>query len=147
MVLHLLEILLVEIQRIVHKELGWFGSQTILFDLEFADLTLVAGLNELARKRTKRIFVTTTFPLRTAKGNLTFLAVELAAQTACGMSLDELSEAVVCIQSRRPNGVNTDAVVEVLKGQFFAARSKVEQENIRKRGFIAMARSLLNGFV
>ena len=36
---------------------------------------------------------------------------------------------------------------EVLKGQFFAARSKVEQENIRKRGFIAMARSLLNGFV
>ena len=36
---------------------------------------------------------------------------------------------------------------EVLKGQFFAVRSKVEQENVRKKGFIAMARSLLNGFV
>ena len=36
---------------------------------------------------------------------------------------------------------------EVLKGQFFAARSKVEQENLGKRGFVAVARSLLNGFV
>ena len=136
-----------EIQRIVHKELGWFGSQPILLDVEFADLTLVAGLNELARKRKKRIFVTTTFPLRTDKGNLTLPAVELAAQTACGTGLDELAEAVVCIQSRQPNGVNMDAVVEVLKGQFFAARAKVEHENLRKRGLIAMARSLLNGFV
>ena len=34
---------------------------------------------------------------------------------------------------------------ELLKGQFFAARSKVEQESGRKPGFIAMAWSLLNG--
>ena len=68
----------------------------------------------------------------------------MAAQTACGMCLGELAEAVVCIQSHKPNGVNMDAVVEVLKGQFFAARSKVEQESGRKPGFIAMARSLLN---
>ena len=108
-----------EIPRIVHKELGWFGSQTILLDMEFADLLLVAGLNELAKKRKKRILVTVSFPFRTNKGNLTLAAVEVDAQTACGMSLDELAEAVVCIQSRKPNGVNTDALVEVLKGQYF----------------------------
>ena len=124
------------------------GNERILsqldLDVEFADLSLVAGLNELARKRKKRIFVTTTFPFRTAKGSLTLPAVEVAAQTACGMSLGELAEAVVCVQSRKPNGVNMDAVVEVLKGQFFAARSKVEQESGLKPGFVAMARSLLN---
>ena len=39
------------------------------------------------------------------------------------------------------------AFAEVLKGQFFAARSKAEQESGRKPGLIALARSLLNGFV
>ena len=131
----------------VRRELGWLGPKMILLDLEFADLSILEALGKLAKRRKRRILVTAPFPFRTNKGNMTLAAVEVAAQTACGMSLDELAEAVVCIQSRKPNGVNTNAVVEVLKGQFFATQSKVEQESGRKQGLIAMARSLLNGFV
>ena len=57
----------------------------------------------------------------------------------------ELAEAVACIQDYQTGSTDSDVVVEVLKGQFFATRSKVEQKNVRKKGFVTMARSLLNG--
>ena len=57
----------------------------------------------------------------------------------------ELAVAVACIQDYQTGSTDSDVVVEVLKGQFFATRSKVEQKNVRKKGFVAMARSLLNG--
>lgn len=131
--------------REVRRGLGWFGPKMILIDLEFADLSLLTGLAELARRRKCRIIVTSSSPFRAASGGLALPTVEVAAQAACGHGVDELADAVVCVQGLQPDAVSSNAVVEVLKGQFFATRSKAEQESGRKPGLIAMARSLLNG--
>ena len=129
----------------MRRELGWFGPKMILIDLEFADLSLLTGLAELARRRKCRIIVTSSSPFRAASGGLALPTVEVAAQAACGRGVDELADVVVCVQGLQPDAVSSNAVVEVLKGQFFATRSNAEQESGRKPGLIAMARSLLNG--
>ena len=131
----------------VRRELGFFGKDLIMLDLEFPDFCLLSELRKMAVKMKRRILVTSSFPIRTCGGNLTLPAIEIAAQTACGRGVMELAEAVACIQDYQTGSTDSDVVVEVLKGQFFATRSKVEQKNVRKKGFITMARSLLNSFV
>ena len=130
----------------VRRELGFFGEDLIMLDLGFPDFGRLNDLRKIALKMKRRIIVTTSFPFRTGGGNLTLPVIEVAAQMACGRGIMELTEAVACIQNYQTGSTDSDVVVEVLKGQFFAMRSKAEQENVGKQGFIAMARSLLNGF-
>ena len=129
----------------MRRELGWFGPKMILIDLEFADLSLLTGLAELARRRKCRIIVTSSSPFRAASGGLTLPTVEVAAQAACGRGVDELADAVVCVQGLQPDAVSSNPVVEVLKGQFFATRSKAEQQKSKMTDLIAMAWPLLTG--